>query len=120
MRLKVVLWAVAADIIGILFSKVHINVSSDESWNKHEEISSDVLHEKSFRTSGPEAAFVFQAAIQTKEKSIMVWTWCPAVFTDRIYILVLGDKSLMIVDIDGPFTVVGDSHAGSNMCIGEY
>lgn len=79
MRLKVVLWAVAADITGFLFSKVHIDVSSDGIWNKHEETSLDVLHKKSLRTADPEAAFLSQAATQSKEKSTMLWTWWPAV-----------------------------------------
>lgn len=50
----------------------------------------------------------------------MLWTWRLVVFADRIY-TVLGDKSLMIVDIDGLFIdAFGDSHAGSIMCVSEY
>lgn len=70
-----VLWAVAADITGFLFSKVHTDVSSDGRWNKYEEAFLDVLHKKSLRTAGPEAAFLSQAATQSKEKSTMLWTW---------------------------------------------
>lgn len=119
MKLKVVVW-VAADIIGILFSEVHIDVSSDGSWNKHEESSLDVFREKSLRNAGPETAFVFQAATESKEKSIRLWTWWPVVFRDWIY-TVLGDNSVMIVDIDGPFIdAIGDSHAGSSICVSGY
>lgn len=108
---------VDADIIWILFSKVHIGVSSDGSWNNHGETSQNLLRERSFRTAGPEAAVVSKAATHSEGRHITVWTWWSAVFTARIY-TILGSKSLMNVNIEGLFVdAAGDSHAGSShMC----
>lgn len=101
-------------LLGCLFSKDHIGVSSDGSWNNHGETSQILLPERSLRTADLEAAVVSQAATHSKERCITVWTWWSAVFTARIY-TVLGGKSLMIVNIEGPFIdAVGDSHTGSS------